>query len=119
MSETVDDYEAFCNRLTASGSAAMGLEFDDVPAVADLIECARAYLRDCDLDAAEDGRLTSDEEPVQDLASAAAGMVRQGMLANDQDLLAIGFSLLEKLHRRLNCLADAESTMIRAHKSTP
>jgi hypothetical protein len=108
MSELVDDYEAFCDRLKAIGGAAVARELDDVPVVADLIECARAYLHDCDLDAAEDERPTSDEEPITDLIASALGLVRQALLAGNQDLLALAYAVLEKADRRLDRRAEQE-----------
>ena len=109
MAVHVADYEAFRDRLTASDSAAMAFEIDDINYVEHLIECARAYLHDCDLEAAEDLRPTSDEEPIPDLIRSALDLLHRGIVATDEDLLAVGYAVLEKAGRRLDRQAEEES----------
>ena len=69
---------------------------------------ARAYLDDSDDQDEEVGRATLDEAPVEVMAREAVRYVRQGMLADNKDLVAIGFALLEKLSHRLDRQAEEE-----------
>jgi hypothetical protein len=100
MSEPVVSYEAFRDRLLSSYWAAMAIQLEDRPAVAALIRLARARLEDFDTIAELEGRATSDEVPIPDLIREALGLWRQGMLAGNSDLLAVGYALLEKAVRR-------------------
>jgi hypothetical protein len=102
MSEPVVSYKAFSDRLLSSYWAAMAIRLEDRPAVAALLNLARSRLEDFDYFGALEGRATSDEVPIPDLIHEALGLWRQGMLAGNSDLLAVGYALLEKAVRRLD-----------------